>query len=414
MSRLFLCLIIALTCSGLSLAQTTVTGNFNARMYNIIDSLPPAGGNEFTVPDSASYQDWKEVITDLANLQYSSAETKANGLQYDLIELIDGTDTIYVLERQDPGPYWGTYALRPSGCRDVVIQSPHPRKDFNTGKQGAYVFKHSNAKWYFLAGTNRCNHDSFVSCSGTTSICGVSEPYRISDVAHNDSSIFQASTEAVHEYNDAFTFVQLHGFSKQPTDPYVIMSNGTDVTPAGPDYIDSLKTQLELVDDTLDFKIAHQDLSWTRLRGFSNTQGRYLNDGPDPCLTNADTTFGDFIHVEQEKTRLREDSTKWDIMATAVTNAFPCGTGSAQPPVNGIRETPAKQLLVYPNPFGSMIYFKVEKAGTAIIRDNAGRILLECSGKNEMETSTLPPGIYHYTIESNNTIYRGTVIKSLP
>ena len=335
-----------LNCNKLA-AQLLMSGNLNGHVYSIIDNeIPGAGGNDYYPPSTSEYQEWKVLINTLLNGDYGLATVLANSLNYDLIEFMDGGTEYYILQKKDSAPnYWGTYVFNPNSCRNIVIQSPHAKKDFNTGKQGVYVFNHANALFYCLTGTNRCNHDSLSGCSGSTTVCsgGASEPYPISDLAHNEGSVFQATTESLKELDSTSVFIQFHGFTKLATDPYVIMSNGTRITPV-PDYIDLLANELSIADDTLTFEIAHLNLSWNRLIGFTNTQGRYLNSSISPCNNNADTTMGTFIHVEQEKNRLRLDSTKWDVMVQAVTNSFAC-------PTIGVPEAPSNNFLrSYPNP----------------------------------------------------------------
>lgn len=339
-------LVLGLDCTRLN-AQLLMSGSLNGHVYSIIDNeIPGAGGNDYYPPSGSEYQEWKVLIHSLLNNDYVLANVLANSLNYDLIEFMDGGSEFYILQKKDSAPnYWGTYVFNPNACRNIVIQSPHAKKDFNTGKQGIYVFKHTNALFYCLTGTNRCNHDSLSGCSGSTTVCsgGASEPYPISDLAHNEGSAFQATTESLKELDSTSVFIQFHGFTKLATDPYVILSNGTRITPT-PDYIDILANELNNVDDTLTFEIAHQNLSWNRLIGFTNTQGRYLNSSISPCNNNADTTMGTFIHVEQEKNRLRLDSTKWDVMVQAVTNSFAC-------PTIGIPEAPSNIFLrSHPNP----------------------------------------------------------------
>ena len=333
--------------SGNLEAQILLSGSLNGHVYSIIDNeTPGAGGNDYYPPSSSEYQEWKVLISTLLNGDYSLATLLANSLNYDLIKLMDGNSEYYILQKQFPTTsYWGTYVFNPNSCRNIVIQSPHAKKDFNTGKQGIYVFKHTNSLFYCLTGTNRCNHDSLSNCSGSTTVCsgGASEPYRISDLAHNQGSVFQATTESLREFDTTSVFIQFHGFTKLSTDPYIIMSNGTRIT-AVPDYINLLANQLNIVDDTLTFEVAHLNLSWNRLIGFTNTQGRYLNSSISPCNNNSDTTIGTFIHVEQEKNRLRLDSTKWDIMAQAINNSFACPTiDISKPATNNL-------FRMYPNP----------------------------------------------------------------
>jgi Secretion system C-terminal sorting domain len=376
--------------------QSIMTGSLTGHMNAIIDSLPGSNGTEYNDPSINEYTTWMQLIDTLLKGHYSSATTLANSFNYDLINFIDNQQSYYILEKQKQGKnYWGTYVFNPRYCRNITIQSPHPKKDFNTGKQGIYLLRNTNARFYMLSGTNRCNATFISTCSGKTTICdGSSKPYPISDLAHNDSSIFQATTHAIMQFDPETYFIQLHGFTKKPTDPYAIMSNGTQITPI-PDPIDMLSKELKKADDTLDFKIAHLDTAWTRLRGFFNVQGRLINHSVNPCNTNADTTLGKFIHLEQERKRLRQDSTKWNNMVMAVNNTFICITGL---------ETFSKQgtLRIYPNPAKEFVFLDFNKAGdediTLIIYDIQGRLIKTKGhirpGRIDIMMAGLTPGLY--------------------
>jgi hypothetical protein len=99
------------------------------------------------------------------------------------------------------------------------------------------------------------------------------------------------------------------------------MSNGTRETPTT-DYATLIKDALLIEDNTLTFKLAHIDTGWTRLIGFTNTQGRLINNSTDHCNTSATTTSGRFIHIEQEKSKLREDASVWAKMSNALGSVF--------------------------------------------------------------------------------------------
>ena len=334
----------------LGLTQSMESGDIVLKINGIISSLPGEETDVYMPPGAGDRTDWEAMLVNLFAGNYATAAMEATALDYDLIEFSDNTNatTYYVLERASGSTnYWGTYVYNPTACREeVIIQSPHPRKDFNTGKQGIYVFKTIDAGFYMLSGTNRCNSLSTSSCDGMTSVCNdmdVSEDYRISDLAHVTDAIWQTTTTYIHDNIVGTYFVQLHGFGKQVSDPYLILSNGTRDTPM-PDYLSDLATQLAAVDGCLTSKIAHIDLAWDRLIGFTNTQGRYINSSTDPCDDNATMTNGRFLHVEQEKTKLRNDSTGWHKMAIALSKVFSemeCGAVAALLPV-GLTKFSAK------------------------------------------------------------------------
>ena len=230
----------------------------------------------------------------------------------------------YILEeKSDKSNHWGTYVFsKTPTISNLIIQAPHIKNDTNTGKQAVYCFKNNIAKAVFISGTHRCNNSDSSSCSGTTSTCNSgSEAYRVSDLAHNTQSVFQKTTENIFNTVSNSVFIQLHGFGKQASDPYVIMSNGTQITPST-DYATQIKDALLIEDNTLTFKLAHIDTDWTRLRGFSNTQMRLVNNVSNPCSESSTTTTGRFIHIEQERTKLRDDDSGWIKMSNALKNVF--------------------------------------------------------------------------------------------
>ena len=348
MKQIFLLLCSLFLVSGL-FAQTEVSGSLTGYVYTLIDNMPGRETDDYTAPSAAVLEQWQAMLdTFLTDDDLAATAAMADGMGYELVHLTDGTEEYYILRtKASSSNYWGTYVMNRSTslCRKVVIQSPHPKYDLNTGREGIYVMRHAAPYFFCMAGTHRCNSTYYSPCDGTTTACSSSsQSYRISDMAHNTNTIFEVTTEFLARHDPALVFIQLHGFAMRDTDPYVIMSNGTRLTPH-PDYIDSLKVALHSVDPVLDFKIAHQDLDWTRLIAFNNVQGRYLNGSADACKEDAGSVSGHFIHIEQEKSRLREDSTGWEKMAKAVNMAF-------RREVTGISVTSwAGDVRVSPNPF---------------------------------------------------------------
>jgi len=308
-------------------AQTNQSGDILNKITTIINAMPGAGTNVYAVPTADDLNDWEDLLDLLFAEEYAAADAAADDLGYDLVAYMDNTngETYYVLEKLGSSSnHWGTYILNPGACREsLVLMAPHPKHDFNTGKQAAYCFKNIDAAFFMMAGTHRCNNMAPSGCSGTSDVCtGSDDPYRLSDMAHVTDAIFQKTTEYLNGQG-AF-FVQLHGFTKLQSDPYVIMSNGTRETPV-PDPIATLRDELLAVDPVLTFKIAHLDPAWNRLIGFHNTNGRLINGSADHCLTHATVTDGRFLHIEQEKTRLRDDESGWHKMAVALSQTFDAG-----------------------------------------------------------------------------------------
>ena len=319
--------ILTLLVSG----QTSKSGDIEIYIDNLITNMPSNSGNDFIEPSAAEFIIWESTIEDILLDDMPAADVHANSIGYEIILFTDNTVTpnklYYILERETSSMnYWGTYVFNPTACRPtLIIQSPHPEYDTNTGNQGIYCFKNTDAKAFCISGTHRCNNSNYTTCSGTSSVCsGASSAFQISDLPHNTNTVFQKTTEIL--YNDIANsvFIQLHGFGKKSTDPYVILSNGSRSTPSGTDYAVAFQNALFAEDNLLTFKVAHVDLTWTRLIGFTNTQGRLLNGENTPCTSSASATTGRFIHLEQEKSRLREDASTWVKVSNALANTFTC------------------------------------------------------------------------------------------
>ena len=303
------------------------SGDLEVYIGNLIDGAPISSGNNYSEPLASQLDQWDTIINALLQENIDNAVTSAGAFGYQITEFTDTTispnQIFYVLEKKaTQSNFWGTYVFNNTSERDnLVLMAPHSKYDTNTGKEAVYCFKDASARALLINGTHRCNSSLASSCSGSTSACGSSAPYRISDMAHTTTSMFQKTTETLFSSVTNSVFIQLHGFSKLPTDPYVIMSNGTRETPAI-DYATLIKNALFNEDNTLTFKLANIDTDWDRLIGFTNTQGRLINNSADFCNSSATATSGRFIHIEQEKTKLRDDITGWAKMSNALKNVF--------------------------------------------------------------------------------------------
>jgi hypothetical protein len=164
--------------------------------------------------------------------------------------------------------------------------------------------------------------------------------------------MFQKTTENLFTNISNSVFIQLHGFGKQSTDPYVIMSNGTRESPTT-DYSVLIKDALLTEDSTLTFELAHLNTSWIRLIGFTNTQGRLINNSSDFCNTSALTTTGRFVHIEQEKSKLRDTEVGWEKMSNALKNVFASTLSNNDLDIN-------TEIVVYPNPSIDKVFIQGE------------------------------------------------------
>ena len=308
-------------------AQITESGDLVTKIGAIIDNMPGDNSDDYIPPTNTEITNWETGLLQLLQKNFVASEQTANQLNYDLIKFIDnGNNQIYyILEsREIAGNHWGTYVFNPAACQsNLIIQSPHSRNDSNTGDQGIYILKEIGAIFYMVAGTHRCNNTTFSTCSGTTTTCHIndeSEKYRQSDMAHIDNTIFQKTTEILLDKISDPYFIQLHGFAKKAADPFLILSNGTTLSPPK-DYLTKLGHALVSIDPSLTFEVAHINTS-IRLKGTTNTQGRFINGSSNPCSVSSPTNSGRFLHIEQEKSKLRANAIGWQKMADALAMTF--------------------------------------------------------------------------------------------
>ena len=363
--KLLISVMLALISIDETAAMTNIVvdaGDLVTRIETTVNTMPQQWRN---LGEGTTYSDpagnevtsfLNNVWAPLYNSQFETAASNALALDYRLVAFTDNTDNnlYYILERlpgSNANNYWGTYVFNPSPTRgQLIIQSPHPKFDTNTGIEGAHVFRQIGAAFFFMSGTHRCSSPVASGCDGFSSVCsnsigGVAAPaefsnvgnvFREGDVAHNEASMFQYVTEWVQDANPGYYyFIQLHGFS-QDLDPHVILSNGRDegTTPPMDDRLSILRTQLITQWDnlansqiSLDIEVAHDDPdnNFNSLLGTTNTQGRYINGSNDPCGVAANTNTGNFIHIEMAKKDgdfLLREEVNFDILGVALINTF--------------------------------------------------------------------------------------------
>jgi hypothetical protein len=184
--------------------------------------------------------------------------------------------------------------------KDFIIQTPHSFYDLGTLEEGLYLFQQTNARALLASGTHRCASDTSSACSGETTVCTLfsSEPFRISDMAHIDTSFFHSAHIAFADGLPNTTILQLHMF----LDPGASVSNGKrrDTTADQPSaqLVEALTEVFptELIISCNDYGAGNEANSTC---GTSNTQGRHLNGSDDACDESPSDVSGRFIQLEQ-------------------------------------------------------------------------------------------------------------------
>ena len=309
--------------------QVYETGVLKTRITAFINALPGSGTDEYASPSVAQIDSFQTSVLHLLADDPASAHTTAATYGYRVTVFTDTSfqpDRVhYLLEKQDLSVnYWGIFILSQMPERqNLFIQSPHPLFDYNTGLQGVIIYNTTAARALAIAGAHRCNSADTSVCAGTTTVCtGDTTAFSLSDQAHNTEDFFYAMTEVMNQQIPQLIVVQNHGFAKGVSDPHLIMSNGTKVTPVT-DYLSTLKTNLLAIDPTLTFKILHIDTTWSKLTGTTNVQGRLINGSTDPCTKSASTSQGRFLHIEQANTGLRDNETNMQKLADALAGTIP-------------------------------------------------------------------------------------------
>ena len=281
--------------------------------------MPRKDSRGYVMPTRAMQEAWKQIVAqmlvgkcnDIAlpeNLKsaYSlgTFTDKQNSASYCvLMETLDANKDNYV----DRG--WGTFIVNNQPTRELSIQAPHPLYDVATESEAIAVFKGTNARSFMLAGSHRDANPQRTTCEPST---GEGE----ADAAHNDTSLFFATTQALADYYSAngkiWDEIQFHGMGAS-TCPGVdaFISNGTSKLPKPGDKILELRAN-----------IAQRNAQWVITvvgetppcgeTGGTNVEGRLLNNVPaaQVCATSASDYSGKFIHIEQ-KTNLRAAIADW-------------------------------------------------------------------------------------------------------
>jgi len=167
---------------------------------------------------------------------------------------------------------------------------------------------------------------------------------------------------------------------------------------------------LQIADPSLTFKAAHIDTTWTRLIGFTNVQGRMINNSADHCNTSAVTTTGNFIHIEQEKTKLRDDSTGWYKVYQALSAAFPCDTTVGIQKPSGADQN----FRIYPTPVSSDLTIEGDGIDGIMIFNNLGKLIVELEGgKNRVivDLADYCAGLYLLAVRNKQGTFVRTIIK---
>jgi len=244
-------------------------------------------------------------LDDLVSERFDDALERADEAGYELCRGTgDEADLVLALPvLRDSGQ--ARIAWRHSGAAPLQLGAPHPIYDTGSLEVALAIFERTSARLLVVSGTHRCASLVESPCSGSTLVCGGGNaPYRISDPAHWDRTVFhRAAVRLARSFPDDWV-ASIHSMSVYPG---ISVSDGTwgeldvgaDPTPAAArvwaalvqafplDYVSTCNEGLGVEPDR-------------RLCGTSNLQGRAVNgvSEVDLCTLGADLGSGRFVHQE--------------------------------------------------------------------------------------------------------------------
>lgn len=296
-------------------------------VYEVAKHMQDAGTGSLplvNLPSTADRDTFAAQV--IAALKFDGSDPCPLPPSYIVMSLVDGPDEVRVVGEFDkygtakPALYWGAYAARRpgTGTRSLVIESAHPVADPDTDLESARVFTATRAEWYLLAGSHRCANPTVSGCDGTTAVCtpGKQSPYKESDAAHSTKTPFHGVHMAVSSATTA-PFLQLH--SNGETCPAALLSDCSGTFPAsGPTF--TFGKALEAAGVTVGRCGSGFPTAACSLCGTENVQARFNAGAGDAC-TMQGTTYGRFIHLEQQQSLV---TTTGDApLITAINATFP-------------------------------------------------------------------------------------------
>ncbi|MEE9352665.1 MAG: discoidin domain-containing protein, partial [Thiotrichaceae bacterium] len=300
----FATVLITLFCFQSAHALVNESGSLETYLNDI--NYGTAEDNTWVKPNTTKVAQFKQVFGDFINHNYETAHQGATAIGYEVVKYTDtdvSASDIHYISREVPTATFtggGTYVLFPNG-KNAVLQTPHPKFDSNTAKQGIETYLSVRPHLLMLSGTRRDNSTATSSCTDGG--------FFDSDVAHQTQSLFFAAHQVASDADLKTDFIQFHGFGSSTlatlktqcnstNDKLVNISEGVNVaTPETENSLLHLLRKNVAEGNTIDACVYGNDT--TSLGGTWNVEGRYTNGSSDSCSTNATTSSKRFIHLEQ-------------------------------------------------------------------------------------------------------------------
>jgi hypothetical protein len=262
--------------------------------------LPPGSeSEEYSVPAGDVLEAIESSVEALVSDQGLLAAAEVAVVGYELCRGEDEEAGIALWRPLQPGTGRALFAWRAVAARPLIVGVPHANFEQLTLEEGVAMFDQLDARALIVTGTHRCANEAAAGCDGNTSVCsGESGPYRESDMAHVEDSVFQVAHEALSSIFEEDIVMSLHGMSGLG----ISISSGVLGQVADDSFHSLFATELLL-------SFADEDITscnpypggstQQRLCGTTNVQGRFVNGSESPCDTPAEEISGRFIHLEQ-------------------------------------------------------------------------------------------------------------------
>jgi hypothetical protein len=276
----------------------------------VLVSGPQWQSNDYSIPDAALRTAFASSLEDFSNGSFEQAHLNAIEAGYEFC-----VDPDFARWRPITPEQGGAFVLiRRTSNSTWALGVPHPIQDVGTLEEAQDIFLQSDARALISSGTDRCANLAAAACDGMSTACSTNEqPYRESDMAHVDDSLFHIAHTVLAARYPAWNFVSLHGMTFEGAS----ISDGTlfDTSPDSLVAIFRNALQEELPGQDVSTCNAYVGANVRYLRcGTTNTQGRAINESSNSCVLEAEGTSGRFIHLEQ--------SPEVRLEATAVANAL--------------------------------------------------------------------------------------------
>jgi len=270
---------------------------------------------------------FKDCIDHLLAGEIDEAETDCNNINFELIKIddtgIDGEDIYCLKEVTLKGQ--GFLCINYNSAKKHHVSAPHPKHDSDTDREAVEVMRGIGARYLSIATTHRCENTATSSCDGTTTACGSSSAFRVSDMAHNADSYLHNFGVKVNDYDSSIITIQLHGCGTtfcQTTlssdDVVARFSVGTTNNNGSNELVNRLEGEMNTLLSSYsegdarscsDENAADDD---DKLCATTNPLGRYINGSTsnpcdDPAWPFTDFKNSRFLHIEQNW-NLRHDN----------------------------------------------------------------------------------------------------------